>query len=62
MLLHSISTMSFIIYARPLYSFLITTHMNVYLPYVIVASISIKLCINCMYKDYSPDFWSHHYL
>lgn len=52
-------SLSFVIYARPLYSSLITTHINVELPYVIVASISINFCLKCTYKDYSPDFQSH---
>lgn len=47
--------LSFIVYARPLYSSLIATHINIELPYVIVASISINFCLKGMYKDYFPD-------
>lgn len=57
-LLCFISTVSLVIYARPLYSFLITTHTNVRLPYVTVAFISINLCLKYVYKDYSPAFQS----
>lgn len=52
--------LSFVVYARPLYSSLITTHINIELACVIVAFISINFCLKGMYKDYSPDFQSHH--